>query len=144
MTFSLVCGFGRDLQQTEVALAPVADRLDPQRWLEFPMRFVIVKCVEGTAALQKSETARIEVGESRDLQGLAVGDRAPEPFAASGQNLQSGRLVDGGADVIDKAMVEAAEQVGRGHGSESQFVDCRPRYQRRLGVDDGRFELGAA
>ena len=37
-------------------------------------------------------------------------------------------------------MVEAAEQVGRGHGPESQFVDRRPRDQRRLGVDDGRFQ----
>ena len=36
-------------------------------------------------------------------------------------------------------MVEAAEEIGAGHGAESQLVDRYARDQRRLGVDDGGF-----
>ena len=36
-------------------------------------------------------------------------------------------------------MIEGTEQIGRGHGPESQLVDRRPRDQRHLGVDDGGF-----
>ena len=112
MTFSLVSEAAGISKQMEVALAPIADRLDPQRGFQFPMRVVVVKRVERAGALQKSETARVEIGKGRDLQRLAVGDGAPQPFAAAGQNLQSGRLVDRGADIVGAAMVEAAEEVG--------------------------------
>ena len=137
MTFSLVSESAGISSRRRSPSRPIADRLDPQRGLQFPMRLVVVERVEGAAALQKTEAARVHVGKGRDLQGLPIGDRPPQPLAVSGQDLQAGRLVGRGAHVVGTPMIERAEEIGRGHGPEAQLVGRRPRDQRHLGVDDG-------
>src|SRR5882757_2308002 len=100
------------------------------------MRIVVVKRIKGAAALQKTETARVHIREGRNLQSVSIGDRAPKPLAGASQDLQSSRLVGRGADIVGTSMIEGTEQIGRGHGPESQLVDRRPRDQRHLRVDD--------
>src|SRR4029077_12973253 len=42
---------GRNFEKTEIALRPIADRLNPQRRLQFPMRLIVVERIKGAAAL---------------------------------------------------------------------------------------------
>ncbi len=135
----VVFGIGGNFEQDHFALAPVADRLDPQRGAQFPMRGVVVEGVQDARALEKAEAARIHVAERGNLQGVATGDRAPQPFAGAGENLQSPDVVDGGAHVVGAPMIERAEDIGRRHRAEAEMIDRDARHQRQFGVDDRGF-----
>ena len=68
---------GGDLDQLHLALAPVADWLDPQARATFVMGLEVLEVVELTVALDEAEAARAGVAERADLQFLRVGERPP-------------------------------------------------------------------
>src|SRR5271156_4475925 len=133
----VVFGIGGNFEQHDLAVSPIADRFDPKRGPELPVRVVVAERIEIAVALQQSETARILVAEGGDLQRLAIGDGAPYPFPRAGQDLQTGHVIDILAHVIAAEVTQAAEQIHARHRAEPEMVDGDTREQRQFGVDDG-------
>ena len=103
------------------------------------MLYVVLIGLYVAEARQKSEAFRIGVDEGRDLQRVAIGDRAPEPFVLAGEHLQPiGSRRRSAADFVGAAMVERREQRGRRRAAEPQMIDRHAREQSELGVDDRR------
>src|SRR3984957_8151218 len=133
----VVFGIGGNFEQHDLAVSPIADRFDPERGPELPVRVVVAERFEIAVAMQQSETARILVAEGGDLQRFAIGDGAPYPFSRAVQDLQTGHVIDVLAHVVAAAVIEAAEHIHARHRTEPDMVDRYTREQRQFGVDDG-------
>ena len=98
---------------------------------------VILKLGETAFALQEAKALRTGIHKSRDLQRLAVGNRTPQPFMGTVQDLEARDLMCGRADVV-AAPVQRAKHIGPGHGRNAVMVDIGAREQCAFGVDDRR------
>jgi hypothetical protein len=64
--------------QRHRAVAPIADRLDPEAWSPLVIGFEILKASRVTIALHQAEAARRGVDEGADLQLGRIGERTPD------------------------------------------------------------------
>src|SRR4051812_38113218 len=129
-------GFARDLDQLDGALAPLADRLDPQARAALPALLVVLEGGVVALALDEAEALRILVEEDRDLQRLGVLERAPDPLVGAVVHLHAARFVDRRAGVVDAAAVDRTEEIARAHAAEADMLESDAREKRGLDVDD--------
>src|SRR6185503_14937246 len=128
---------GRYLDEHDVALAPVADRLDPQGRTLLEMRFEIVIREVVALALDKAEAARIDVAEIAHLQVARIVERAPDLLVAAVAHGKTVGIVHRRAEVIDAdAIVGIVEEHG-GAAADAGFGDVDTRIERHLRVVDG-------
>jgi hypothetical protein len=80
-------GIARDLDQLHGALGPFPDRLDPERRAALEALFVILKRRIIALALHQAETLRVAIDKGRDLQGLRILERPPQPLALTIEHL---------------------------------------------------------
>src|SRR5690606_16897609 len=100
---------GRDLDQEDLALAPIPDRLYPQARPLFVTRLEILVAGEAPLALHEAEAARVVIDEARYLQVLRVRQRAPQPLVAAGADGEAIGIVDRGAEVVGAVAVVGGE-----------------------------------
>src|SRR4029079_17184331 len=92
---------GGDLDQLDMAGTPVADRLDPQSGPALVARLEIAIVGKVALALHQPETARPMVEEGENLQRLRMGQRSPQPLAATGQHGEAVRIMDRGPVIVE-------------------------------------------
>ncbi len=128
---------GGDLDQHDRALAPVADRLDPQAGAPVVQHLRVEIVGKGALPLHQAEAVRVDVAEIADLQVARVAQRAPDLLAAPGEQGQSLRVVGGGAPVVDGAPVVGIEEVHAGQGGDPGRRDVDARVEHALHVEHG-------
>src|SRR5215472_12163314 len=129
---------GRDLDQLHGAVAPIADRLDPQARALLVARLEILIGPKIVLALQESEAARIGVREGRDLQVTRVVERAPQLLAPAVADREAVRVVDGRPIVVDVQAIVEVEEEHAGERRKARMGDVAPWIERNLGVEDRR------
>src|SRR5262245_1218157 len=117
----------RDFDQVDRALAPVANRLDPEARPLLKVRFEILVCREVALPLQQSEAAWVDIGKDAHLQVIRIRQRAPDDLSTSITNGQSIRVVDGRPEVINANPIIGIEEEHAGERSNSSFWEINPR-----------------
>ena len=128
---------GGDFHQFDDAVAPVADRLDPEGGALFIVAFQVLVVDEGAFALGEAEAARAGVLEGADLEVAGIGERAPDRVVVAGVELQAVGIVHGGAPVVEVDAVVGIEQEHRGERGEAGLGDVDARVGGGFGVEDG-------
>src|SRR6516164_8006765 len=67
----------RNLDQRDLTISPIADRLDPQTWPPFVVRLEVLVDAKITLALQQAKTTWVDVGKGTNLQIQRIGERTP-------------------------------------------------------------------
>ena len=113
---------GRDLDELDRALAPVAQRLDPERGAAVVIDAVEI-VVEVPVALEQAEALRALVGEGRGDDPRRVVERAPDALAGA-RSTWRGRPNRGFPGASRRRSVFAF--------SEYQYIEVRGAMPRRL------------
>ncbi|CRM90265.1 hypothetical protein [Pseudomonas sp. 22 E 5] len=131
----VVVGFigGRDLDQVDGTLAPVAFRLDPGAWTLVVVVVQVFVVAEVAATLQQAETARVFHAEIAHRQVFRVVQRAPDPLAVAGMNRQATGVMQLATVVEHLGRLVRAEQEHAGQRGNAQLADLVA--QEHLGFD---------
>src|SRR4029078_4773016 len=96
----------RNLDELDVALAPISVRLHPERWMPLEVRVRVLIVLEAPFALDQTKALGIVIDERGHLRdGARVRQRPPDALAAPRQPFEPVRVVDGAAGVVAEAAV---------------------------------------
>ena len=128
---------GGQLDQLDMALAPLAFGLDPVGGAQLVVEVEILVMLEDAVALHQAEAARIAVDEGGDGGLDRVAQRAPDPLAGAGVHQQPVGIVQFAAVVVEEAAVVLAGEEHRGEGGEAKLGDLAPGEEMGRDGHDG-------
>ena len=130
---------GRDLDELDAPLAPLADRLDPVARPLVVMRLEVLVVLEDPVALHQAEAARVGVDEGRDRLPGRVAQRTPDPLARAGMDEQPVGIVQLGPEIVRRGAARSRpRRYIEVRGARPTIGELAPREQRRGDVEGRR------
>src|SRR5205814_10535893 len=114
---------GRELDEHDGALAPLAQRLDPRRRALLVEDAIILVILEIAIALQKAEPPGVAAGEAAGRHRFGIVERPPQALTTAGPDRQSIRIMNLRPPVSASRPVQLRVPEHAGQGRDTQAPD---------------------
>src|SRR3569833_33485 len=125
----------RNFNQLNRALPPISDRFGPKTRPLFELGFQVLIRIKVLLPLHQAVTARIEIGETADLQISGIAERAPQFLAAAVIDRQPVGIVDRRSKVIHVGTIIGPEEEHACHRHQAGMIEIDTRIDGHLDIE---------